>query len=364
MWESIVRIPREFSGRNARDLIDAAPDYPIYSILLYLLCVFWLPGWMAERPPFRIKYIVAAWNLTFSLLSAAGSIVILPMIREFLSAWSFYELTCVVPGHDISSLHNVINKITEMVEKGEGEEQPDYVNILHKNVNGPCAFFLALFMYAKTPELADTLFLVLQKKPVSFLHWYHHLVTALYCWHASYVVIPSGIFFAAMNYTVHAVMYLYFAGVVLGYRNLIRPFAPLITLMQVLQMFVGMGITVYIWLQYHLGPASTHTWFYQGTEYMLRKVHAAVWYTFHMINNNNNNNNNNYLEKPSFAMTDYFGGCDTNTTSMRMGLVMYGSYCILFVVLFKRLYLDAPQRKRKDVNVNIKEEKETMKVSG
>ncbi|CAJ1006757.1 putative GNS1/SUR4 family, partial [Leishmania naiffi] len=43
---------------------------------------------------------------------------------------------------------------------------------------------------------------------------------------------------------------------------------------------------------------------------------------------------------PAFDMSDRFWGCDSDPTNMRMGMLMYGSYCVLFAVLFKELYLD------------------------
>ncbi|KEG07831.1 putative fatty acid elongase [Trypanosoma grayi] len=322
-WESVVRVPRDFYGKDARRLLDGAPDYPAHAILLYLLCIFWLPTWMAQREPLRIKYLVAAWNLVLSLISIAGTLVLLPMLWEMLTERGFHKTVCAVPGSV-----DTATTTTTVAEEGSTSE-----NLLHKDFNGPRAFFMAVFMYAKVPELADTVFLVLQKKPVSFLHWYHHLVTTLYCWHASYVVIPSGVCFAGMNDAVHAVMYLYFCGVVLGWRKLIRPIAPLITLMQVLQMFTGMAITLCIWLQHHLGPAAASTWFYHAISWLLSRMHAMG------VADGSG-------EGP-FRMEDYFRGCDTDTTNMRMGLVMYGSYCILFVVLFKQLYMDAPKRQRR-----------------
>lgn len=36
----------------------------------------------------------------------------------------------------------------------------------------------------QVPELVDTLFIVLRKKPLIFLHWYHHITVLLFCWHA------------------------------------------------------------------------------------------------------------------------------------------------------------------------------------
>ncbi len=44
---------------------------------------------------------------------------------------------------------------------------------------------------------------MLRKKPLIFLHWYHHVTVLLYCWHSYYEQTTYGLYFIAMNYTVH-----------------------------------------------------------------------------------------------------------------------------------------------------------------
>jgi hypothetical protein len=45
------------------------------------------------------------------------------------------------------------------------------------------------------PELGDTVFVVLRKKPLIFLHWYHHVTVLLYCWHSYASRSSAGLYF-------------------------------------------------------------------------------------------------------------------------------------------------------------------------
>ena len=96
-----------------------------------------------------------------------------------------------------------------------------------------------LFIFSKVPELVDTVFLVLAKKPVIFLHWYHHFTVLLYCWTAYVGRSSAGLYFVAMNFGVHSLMYFYFF-LMTWYRKLW--WAPIVTVLQISQMFVGIFI--------------------------------------------------------------------------------------------------------------------------
>ena len=41
------------------------------------------------------------------------------------------------------------------------------------------------FAMSKLIEYGDTVFLVLRKRPISFLHWYHHTTVLAYTWHGT-----------------------------------------------------------------------------------------------------------------------------------------------------------------------------------
>ena len=67
----------------------------------------------------------------------------------------------------------------------------------------------------------------------------------LYCWHAYSVRIGTGLWFASMNYSVHALMYFYFGVTQTGPagRKLARKFSMLITSLQLMQMVMGIVVT-------------------------------------------------------------------------------------------------------------------------
>uniref|UniRef100_A0A6U6D1J1 Elongation of fatty acids protein n=1 Tax=Odontella aurita TaxID=265563 RepID=A0A6U6D1J1_9STRA len=92
-------------------------------------------------------------------------------------------------------------------------------------------------------ELLDTFFIVIHKKPLILLHWYHHFTVLLYCWHSYVHKAPAGIFFVTMNYAVHGIMYgYYFLMAVKAKPRWMN--AKFITIAQISQMVVGVGVTM------------------------------------------------------------------------------------------------------------------------
>ena len=122
--------------------------------------------------------------------------------------------------------------------------------------NGPVGLWVMLFIFSKVPELIDTVFIVLRKKPLIFLHWYHHVTVLLFCWNAYATMAGSGLYFVAMNYTVHALMYGYYCLQALNMCPKSFP-AFLITFAQIAQMFVGTGVCISAWY-YMLSGKTCH----------------------------------------------------------------------------------------------------------
>lgn len=114
--------------------------------------------------------------------------------------------------------------------------------------HGSSGIWSLLFILSKAPELLDTFFIVLRKQKLIFLHWYHHITVFIYCWYNYCLLIRSGQWFIVMNYCVHSVMYGYYALRVTRAVKLPIWVNMFITLLQLLQMVVGVAINIYVYM--------------------------------------------------------------------------------------------------------------------
>ena len=189
-------------------------EVPIISVIAYLLFCYFGIKVMETRKPFDLKYLLAFWNLFLSTFSFIGVIRTAPHLIGELLTLQFRETVCTKA------------KITYG--------------------DGPCGLWVLLFILSKIPELIDTVFIVLRKRDLIFLHWYHHVTVLLYCWHAYSSMAASGLWFVSMNYSVHSIMYFYF--MMQALKMVPKGFpAYLITVAQIAQMFVGTFICIASW---------------------------------------------------------------------------------------------------------------------
>ncbi|KAH9597976.1 ELO family [Trypanosoma melophagium] len=272
MIPQLPELGRNFQGDPLREWMREHTDVPVVAVVLYLALVLYVPdNIMAHRPAMNLRLLNILWNLLLTAFSLCGAYYCLPRLMEITMAPVISGLAAAdANGHE-----------TVPVIPGSLYNSACYWN-RGMFFDGSVGFWVAAFILSKIPEMMDTAFLVLQKKPVIFLHWYHHATVMLFCWHAYTYTISSGLWFATMNYCVHSIMYFYYFVCACGLRKVIRPIAPLITTLQILQMVVGTFIVTYTAVQ--------------------------------------------RVRHPS--------GCDTNDSSIRFGLLMYGSYIFLLVRFF------------------------------
>lgn len=176
----------------------------------YIALIFGGQRTMKNRKPMDLKGPLAIWNLFLALFSLIGTV---RLVSHLL--YGFY-----------ANHHTYF--FCRAADTAYGE--------------GGAGLWANLFVWSKYVELIDTVFLVLRKKPVSFLHWFHHATVMLYCWHASQYQMPTGIFFASMNYIVHSIMYFYYFLAAITTPPI---WGKMVTVLQIAQMFGGMFVTGY-----------------------------------------------------------------------------------------------------------------------
>jgi len=150
---------------------------PILSSCIYLLIVFTLPRLI--KKPYDLKGPLALWNLFL----CCGSIFI-------MVAWVSAVFTEWV-AHDYSVHHIICMPYGELA-------------------SGVSIFCAALFSIFKILEFGDTMFLILRRRPISFLHVYHHSTVLIYAWYCLITLYPIANIFGTVNATVHTIMYGYF----------------------------------------------------------------------------------------------------------------------------------------------------------
>ena len=138
---------------NSLPFVQWAEDFwwlPIALCALYLALALGVgPALMAGRAKIECKNALAVWNLLLALFSAVGFSRTFPHLVHYGRLHGFYASVCAP------------------AETAFG--------------HGAAGLWTMLFIFSKVPELVDTVFLVITKKNVEFLHWYHHFTVLLYC---------------------------------------------------------------------------------------------------------------------------------------------------------------------------------------
>ena len=150
-----------------------------------------------------------------------------------------------------------------------------------------------MFVLSKLLELGDTIFIVLRKQNLIFLHWYHHIATLLYAWYGYADHASTSRWGVNINYSIHSLMYSYYALRAFGLR-IPKQIAMLITSLQIIQMMIGVYVKFYA-----------------------------------------------YQRKSSGE------NCDINNSTIFWGSIMYFSYFLLFVKFFINSYFSGGSSSKK-----------------
>eukprot|EP01096_Ripella_sp_DP13-Kostka_P012123 TRINITY_DN49_c0_g1_i3.p2 TRINITY_DN49_c0_g1~~TRINITY_DN49_c0_g1_i3.p2 ORF type:complete len:305 (+),score=141.22 TRINITY_DN49_c0_g1_i3:267-1181(+) len=230
-------------------IVHDYPHLPIYCVVVYLAMVHLLPKVMENRPAMKLKTLEKYWNLTLAILSLIMFANIAPHILYIYATRGLHGGVCMVE------------------EKG-----------LWVGFQLFCAW---LFTLTKVVELFDTFLLILQKKRVIFLHWYHHSSVLLYTWYVTHTHVPVGWVFLTVNALIHTFMYYYYY---LRSCGIIPTWAKRITQIQLSQMVIGVFMSV-CWAYYYLSGQCPEPYFNEhpiGVFFIFASVfmYATYFYLF------------------------------------------------------------------------------------
>jgi len=96
------------------------------------------------------------------------------------------------------------------------------------------------FYWSKFIEYLDTFFQYVAGRPISYLHWFHHIGASINLWFLLSYKSEPGWIFVWLNSFIHTFMYFYYAQTLSkGESKFLNWFKPIVTLMQIGQFFTG-----------------------------------------------------------------------------------------------------------------------------
>jgi len=202
-----------FEKLDLVDRIKWAMQYwtiSIYAAAIYLIFIYAGQKWMKNRKAFELKTPLILWNLGLAVFSIWSFIRVVPELFQVLSSPNgFFRSVCV-----------------------------------REIFNESSAFYGYLFMWSKVVELGDTVFIILRKRQLMFLHWFHHITVLIAVWISVFHFDPVSRWFGTVNLGVHAVMYSYYTLKAMGYW-IPKWISMTITFLQISQMVLAVGLNVY-----------------------------------------------------------------------------------------------------------------------
>ena len=188
--------------------------WPVGASISYFLIFYCLQRFMETRKPCELSRFLFLHNITLCIASfLLGSWLTYTLTAAFVGGLSPHELLCSYTIYDNGHMHMIY-----------------YIN-----------------MFFKVWEFIDTFLLALRKKPVAFLHSYHHAATLILTWnqmmeHSAPQWVPI-----VINLWVHVVMYYYYAMAALKIRVWWKKY---LTTFQIAQFVIDVTIIAYAYVSF------------------------------------------------------------------------------------------------------------------
>lgn len=215
LWSVFDRTWTAVTGYSANDFKFVPFETPMSTlkstsifIVVYYTVIFGGRELMRNREPFKLKTLFLIHNLYLTAISAILLALFIEQILPIVVRRGVFHAICHYDG---------------------GWTQPlvvlYYLNYLIKHL-----------------ELLDTVFLFLKKKPLTFLHCYHHGATALLCY--TQLIGSTAVSWVpiTLNLTVHVVMYSYYFQSARGIRVWWKEW---VTRLQIIQFIIDLGFVYF-----------------------------------------------------------------------------------------------------------------------
>jgi len=191
------------------------------------------------------------------------------------------------------SIFGMIRCVPEMIYN-LGKDGLQYTICDNSNIYGITGYWITIFCISKVPELIDTLFIVLRKQKLIFLHWFHHATVLIYAWYSYHEWTASGRWFVFLNYTVHAMMYSYYAFRAMRYR--IPKWAQVtVTVFQLSQMGVGIFVNYKAYIYKQKGASCEVSYSNIFWSFVMYAIYFGLFLHFFCVS---------YLSKPVLKKSD------------------------------------------------------------
>ncbi|XP_020753455.1 very long chain fatty acid elongase 3 [Odocoileus virginianus] len=217
--DEIEQMFQPYNFELCRDMRPYLEEYWATSFaiaLIYLLVIFVGQNYMKARKGFNLQGPLILWSFCLAVFSILGT----------LRMWGY---------------------MGTLMLKGSPKQTVCFSSFINTPI---IQFWSFLFVLSKVVELGDTAFIILRKRPLIFVHWYHHSTVLVYSSFGYKNRVAAGGWFMTMNFGVHAIMYTYYT-MKAAKVKCPRWFPMLVTSLQILQMFIGaiVSILAYIWRQ-------------------------------------------------------------------------------------------------------------------
>jgi len=182
-------------------------EFVIGGVVVYLTLIFFLKKWMENKPRYELTFVIPVHN--FLLCGVSFIMMYGMMIQVFL----------------IFKKNNY--SLTTILCDPEG-----------KLAVGPQIGWFYIFFLSKYYEFLDTIIICLKKRPVIFLHVYHHCITLILTFVMIKTEVAAQWISMAANCLVHVPMYYYYGMSSLGYEIWWKKY---ITIIQIIQFLLDLS---------------------------------------------------------------------------------------------------------------------------